>query len=367
MPSPYVPMKLFTTPLESVLRTRHLILASLLAVVPVSLSGEVLIGWDFSPLTLGGGTILSSTQLSSALEEEPLTKGSGIGGNTGNNVFGGNAWNNPNSDFAQAVNANDFVTFGMRPKSGSTMSVSTIAAFNVRRSNTGPTTGQIQFLVEMGESPEWVNIGSAVTWGSDTSEYGNAQAPIDLAAYPELQNIPSGTTVLFRIVCWGASGSTGTWYLNDPEDDLDLDFVIEGSTTSGLDYAAWIAGYQVEGQDGFAEDFDKDGLSNGMESVLGSDPSLPSQGILSVSGTSNSVTLQHERAETVPSDVGNSYEWSPDLVQWFSSGLGAGLAVSVSDPEIIVNGTPNDLMEVTATLTSGQANALFLRIKAERP
>jgi hypothetical protein len=346
-----------------------MILASLLAIVPASLSGEVLIGWDFSPLDdgNGGGTVLSSTQLSSALEEEPLTKGSGINNATGNYGFGANAWNGTITGLAQAVNANEFVTFGIRPKPGSAMSVSSIASFNVRRSASGPTTGQIQFLVEMGESPEWVNIGSAVTWGSDTTEDGNQQAAIDLTTYSELQNISGGTTVLFRIVCWGASSGSGTWYLNDPESDPDLDFVIEGSTTSGLDYATWISDYEVEGQDGFTADFDKDGLSNGLESFLGSNPTLPSRGILSVSGTSNSVTLQHERAETVPSDVGVTYEWSPDLVQWFSSGLGAGLAVSVSDPELILDGTPNDLMEVTATLTSGQASALFLRIKAERP
>lgn len=362
-------MKLFTTPLESVLRTRHLILASLLAFVPVSLSGEVLIGWDFSSLTNGGTGFLDPTSLAANVSSESGLVRYGLqnASNPAANAWGGRGWSTTAASAEEELAAGRYFEFDLKAGPGTTISLSRIKAFNVRRSETGPSMGQLQFLVNTEGDPTWINIGGPISWGSVYTSAGNPQPEVDLSGYPQLQNVASGVRIDFRIICWGASGSTGTWYLNDPEDDLDLDFVIEGSTTSGLDYAAWIAGYQVEGQDGFAEDFDKDGLSNGMESVLGSDPSLPSQGILSVSGTSNSVTLQHERAETVPSDVGNSYEWSPDLVQWFSSGLGAGLAVSVSDPEIIVNGTPNDLMEVTATLTSGQANALFLRIKAERP
>jgi hypothetical protein len=362
-------MKPFTTPLEGVSRTRRMILASLLAVVPACLTGEVLIGWDFSPLTNGGNGFLDPSFLAPNVSSDSGLVRYGLQNisNPAFNAWGGRGWSITAASAEEELAAGRYFEFDLKAGPGTTISLSRIKAFNVRRSDTGPSMGQLQFLVNTEGDPTWINLGGPITWGSVLTASGNPQPEVDLSGYPQLQNVAPEVRIDFRIVCWGATNIQGTWYLNDPEDDLDLDFVIEGSTTSGLDYAAWISGYDVEGQDGFTEDFDKDGLSNGMESVLGSNPTLPSRGILSVTGTSNSVTLQHERAETVPGDVGVSYEWSPDMVQWFSSGLGAGLAVSVSDPELILDGMPNDLMEVTATLTSGQASALFLRIKAERP
>jgi hypothetical protein len=107
-----------------------------------------------------------------------------------------------------------------------TVSFSDIASYKIRRSATGPSTGQWQYQLGVGA---FENIGSAITWGSTTSATGNTQAAIDLSAIPSLQNVAAGTPVTFRVVTWGATNTGGTWYLNDPLDTTPNDFIINGT------------------------------------------------------------------------------------------------------------------------------------------
>jgi autotransporter-associated beta strand protein len=105
------------------------------------------------------------------------------------------------------------------------MSFSDVAPYNVRRSSSGPTTGQWQYQVGAGT---FTDIGTPITWGSDTTATGNLQPTITLSGIGGLQNIAAGTSVTFRIVNWNASGSSGTWYLNSQSTTADLDFVVNG-------------------------------------------------------------------------------------------------------------------------------------------
>lgn len=141
-----------------------------------------------------------------------LTRGSGVGttGTGAASGWGGVAWDG-NASLAAAVTANDFVTFTVKANAGFELSLTDIAAYNVRRSGTGPTTGQWQYSTN---STTFTDIGSAITWGSGTSGGGNSQSAISLSGISALQNVPDTTTVTFRVVNWNASGSSGTWYLN---------------------------------------------------------------------------------------------------------------------------------------------------------
>jgi hypothetical protein len=114
------------------------------------------------------------------------------------------------TDIASAITEGDYATFTITANSGYKVSISGIDAYNVRRSATGPTSGQWQYQIGSGA---FNNIGSIISWGTTTTSTGNEQAPINLSSITALQNIPAGTTVTFRILGFGATGTGGTWYL----------------------------------------------------------------------------------------------------------------------------------------------------------
>ncbi|MEI8374978.1 MAG: autotransporter-associated beta strand repeat-containing protein [Planctomycetota bacterium] len=81
-------------------------------------------------------------------------------------------------------------------------------------------------------SSGFTDIGSAITWGSDTSSTGNLKAAIDLSGFTALQNIAAGTPVTFRVVTWGGSGAGGTWYINNiTGNDLQIDGALSAAYT----------------------------------------------------------------------------------------------------------------------------------------
>ena len=192
---------------------------------------DVLAGWDFSTLTGGssnfGPSPMAATTSAAGITVGGLTRGVGVGSTAGTGAaraWGGNSWNG-NATLDAAITAGDFITFSFTPTSGYAMSFSDVASYNVRRSNSGPTTGQWQYQVGSGT---FADIGTPITWGSDTTATGNLQPTITLSGIGGLQNIAAGTSVTFRIVNWNASGSSGTWYLNSQSTTADLDFVVNG-------------------------------------------------------------------------------------------------------------------------------------------
>ena len=64
---------------------------------------------------------------------------------------------------------------------------------------------------------------------SSSASSGASLGPVDLSGYSVLQNIPSGTTVTFRLAGYGATGSGGTWYIYDSANSAALDFAVSGS------------------------------------------------------------------------------------------------------------------------------------------
>ncbi len=193
----------------------------------VQLNAQVVAGWEMNGLSSYGPSPFTATTRAANTTIGGLTRGSGIGvsGTAAGNAWGGNGTTATN--FAAAVTAVDFVTFTIRANSEFTVSLTNIAPYNIRRSGTGSTTGQWQYSVN---GSTFVNIGSAITWGSNTSSPGNAQASINLSGISALQNVPSSTTITFRLVLWGGTGAGGPWYFNQLQTGNDL--IINGSVVS---------------------------------------------------------------------------------------------------------------------------------------
>jgi hypothetical protein len=210
---------------------------STLALVGSQVHGAVIAGWDFSTLAGGAGawgaSPFAATTVASAGSVGGLTRGSGILTPSGSTAAG-NAWGGTDflgTDLATATTANDFATFTVTVPSGNTLSLTGFDAYNIRRSGSGPTTGQWQYQIGSGS---FTNIGSAITWGTGTNSAGNAQSAISLTGVSALQSVAAGTVVTFRVVTWGGTGTAGTWYLNglQPTNGTALDFVLNGDLTA---------------------------------------------------------------------------------------------------------------------------------------
>jgi PEP-CTERM motif len=216
-------------------------------------SADIVAAWDFNDGRFPGGvnnfgpSPAAPTSSSANATIGGLTRGSGVGttGTGGANAWGGNAWDG-NASAAAAVAASDFATFSVTANAGFTMSMTSIDAYNVRRSASGPSTGQWQYSTD---GTNFFDIGGPITWGAVTTSVGNPQTLIDLSGIGALQNLAAGATATFRVVNWNATGGTGTWYLNQNGVAASNDFVVQGNfsaipepSTAGLIGMVLVAG-----------------------------------------------------------------------------------------------------------------------------
>ena len=140
---------------------------------------------------------------------------------------------------------------------------------------------------------------------------------------------------------------------------LDAEGDLTATAVSGNTFADWLVTNAPA--TGFVTDTDKDGLGNGVENVLGSNPNTYNAGLTQVSSTATSVTFKHTLNPTIASDVTYGYEWSTNMVEWKTTGqtntAGTTATVTASAP---VSG----VVTVTVTITGGPSARLFGRLAA---
>jgi hypothetical protein len=128
-------------------------------------------------------------------------------------------------------------------------------------------------------------------------------------------------------------------------------------------FANWISGYPaVGGLTGFNDDFDRDGIGNGLENYFGTNPSVASTGLVATGLTGNTFTFTHPLGASPASDITASYRWSKDLASFHADGASAeGTTVTFSQ------GTPNaGMVQVTATITGAPLDRLFVTVGASQ-
>jgi hypothetical protein len=195
------------------------LLAVFLAFGQPAFSQETIVGWDFANGSYPGGSGNYGPSPAAANTIAPNITSTGLtrSGFTTINSGAANAWG--------GTGGNGSASFTVKANTGFTLSLAQISAYNVRRSSSGATTGQWAYSLD---GTNFVDIGTAITWGSTTTNAGNAQTAIPLSGISTLQNLPASTTVTFRVTASGASG-TGTWYLNNFQ--TGDDFVVTGTVT----------------------------------------------------------------------------------------------------------------------------------------
>lgn len=228
-------------------------------------------------------------------------------------------------------------------------------------------TGAFQNLVN---SYDNVLLNGATT--ANLSLNGNLQVslvgftPANGETYTIIRSAPTTLAVsgAFANVAFGArittQGGEGTFLVSNTVSGITLsDFLSSGNT-----YASWIGGFNVGGFTAPNDDFDNDNLDNVVENVLGSNPSVYSNGLTQISATANSVKFRHDQSNTIASDVTKTYQWSPDLVNWAASGVSiGGTTATIAENTITDVAAPaNDVIEVTVTVTAGPATKVFGRL-----
>lgn len=139
----------------------------------------------------------------------------------------------------------------------------------------------------------------------------------------------------------------------DAEGDLTASAVVSNS------FADWLLANAPA--TGFVTDTDKDGLANGVENVLGSNPNTYNAGLTAISSTATSVTFKHTLNPTIASDVTYGYQWSTDLSEWKTTGqTTTGGTTATITPSAPVLG----VVTVTVTITGGTPAKLFGRMVA---
>ncbi len=143
-------------------------------------------------------------------------------------------------------------------------------------------------------------------------------------------------------------------------DDVVITVTEDDSSTA---YTEWIAGFDVGGLTGFADDFDGDSIPNGLENYFGTDPTVASPGLVTGSvttGASTTFTFTHPLGTDPASNITVAYIWSKDLTQYHDNGsTDDGTTVT------IVQGTPsNGRVTATVTVTGSVSNRLFVKVQA---
>lgn len=192
----------------------------------------VIAGWDVSTQAGGSGNFgpssLAATTTSANVAVGGLTRGSGVGtGGTGAaRGWGGNDWLGTGE--ASAISSGDYVTFNVTANSGYQVSFSAISRLDYRRSTTGASSGTLQYQIGAGSFIDVASLSYTAT-----SSSGGSIGSIDLSGVAALQNVPGGTTVTFRIVNYGGTSSSGTWYVYDVAGSTASDLEVSGTVSVG--------------------------------------------------------------------------------------------------------------------------------------
>ncbi len=192
---------------------RYLTTMILTVLVTAGARGQTtLIAWEITGQTAFGTQGLAASAVATGITNSTgLTRGSGVttNGTAAADAWGGNGWNYASA--AEALAANVFVTFGLTVSTSFSTSLTSIA-LNYRRSTAGPLNGRWDYQLNSGT---WTTIGDFTSQFPSTSSSGSSITPIDLSGKTDLQSLPAGTVLNFRIIPYGASASNGNWYVND--------------------------------------------------------------------------------------------------------------------------------------------------------
>jgi|GEM_PF-5168942 len=218
----------------------------------------------------------------------------------------------------------------------------------------------------------------ALAIGSPSAIYtGFAGYKLNASATTGTDKAAIATNVNSALTDYNGTGATGSVDVatvtfgaaNNPSNGVYINQLRGGLSTG---YSIWINSYYNGITDpliiGFGADPDHDGISNGVEALIGGNPSTP--GVFAtteLTQAGNTFSFLYPKSKTVPAGVTASYDWSSDLLTWQATGVSSG-GVTVTLTEVEWDSLdPNvTIYQVTATVTSGTASKIFVRVAAHK-
>jgi hypothetical protein len=141
------------------------------------------------------------------------------------------------------------------------------------------------------------------------------------------------------------------------------------ATTNTNTFSSWISnpafGLAPADQD-LGDDPDGDGIPNGVENFFGTNPNVPSGGLVPGAFSGNTFTFTHPQNATPASNLTASYQWSKALASFLAGGATDGAGTTVTFTTQTNNPAPG-FTRVTATVTGTATSKLFVRVKVTQP
>ena len=130
-----------------------------------------------------------------------------------------------------------------------------------------------------------------------------------------------------------------------------------------VSFQQWIDGFSLPtAYQGFGDDFDQDGLPNGIEAWFGTHPGQANEGLLLVTTDGTVTTFRHPQSPTPPGGLTGTYRWSTNLIDWYA---GDGEDGPQDGPFLTIDAETSGTTTTVTVASSAPLGLVFVRAKAE--